>query len=187
MRLCSGTGATGVPFASAAMTRRQGVKIKRLFTTTEAGHPGGGVKSLRALPRGPPPPLALKSAKLAGWGQRSRGKPRKMKETGMFSRENCRFQHKNHVIAGSDGVVSTAAFSHGVSCQPQVPRGGFVSGGMRWKIKISAVFWPPARSSSARGVERRWEETQTADRRSSARINAGMTFGTSRNGIRPRN
>ncbi len=60
----AGIGATGVPFASAAMTRRQGVKIKRLCTTTEGGHPGGGVKSLRALPQGPPPPLALKSAKL---------------------------------------------------------------------------------------------------------------------------
>ena len=102
-----------------------------------------------------------------------------VRKTGVFPRES----HRN---AGSDGAIPTAAFFHGVSCQAGRGPEGFVSGGMRWKIRILAVFWPPARNSSAHGAEPQLAETQTAGRESSARINAGMTFGIMRNGIRPR-
>ena len=43
--------------------------------------------------------------------------------------ENSVFPHENHPNAGSDGAIPTAAFFHGVSCQPTEGVGSFVSGG----------------------------------------------------------
>ena len=61
-------------------------------------------------------------------------------------------------LEGSDGSISIAAFFVEFRVSPWQAARVSCQEDKGWKIRISAAFWPPVRSSSAHGVERQLAE-----------------------------
>lgn len=119
IRRSSGTGAIGERSANVAMIKRPDVKTRIQPTITEH-NPGAGSNPDTLVCERPPPPSALKSAKLIGWGcGRAKWKSRNVKGTRKTKVNTGIFPVENASKTGRDGAISTAAFFVGVSCQTQ--------------------------------------------------------------------
>ena len=129
----------------------QGQRYPHGYYSTKGERWGAGSHLYGEVPQGPPPPLALKIAKLlrgdlepAKWSRWIPGKAHKQ-----------RIAHNQITLSeGSDGCISTTAFFMEFRVSPRQAARVSCQEDKGWKIRILAAFWPPARSSSVRGADR---------------------------------
>ena len=129
----------------------QGQRYPHGYYSTKGERWGRGHFSTVKSP-GTAAPLRAKNREIAKGGFRG---PAKWEQAD--PRKACKYRIARNRITlseGSDGCISTAAFFMEFRVSPRQAARVSCQEDKGWKIKISVVFWPPARSSSAHGAGR---------------------------------